>query len=49
MIQSNVIKAAHDFKVKKLLFLGSTLHLSEACASADQGGIFVNRFPGTDK
>lgn len=24
MIQSNVIKAAHDFKVKKLLFLGST-------------------------
>lgn len=24
MIQNNVIKAAHDFKVKKLLFLGST-------------------------
>ncbi|WP_139906284.1 GDP-L-fucose synthase [Clostridium thermarum] len=24
MIQSNIIKAAHDFKVKKLLFLGST-------------------------
>ncbi|EOR28259.1 GDP-fucose synthetase [Clostridium sartagoforme AAU1] len=24
MIQNNVIKAAHDFKIKKLLFLGST-------------------------
>ncbi|GIM33800.1 GDP-L-fucose synthase [Paraclostridium bifermentans] len=24
MIQNNIIKAAHDFKVKKLLFLGST-------------------------
>lgn len=24
MIQNNVIKSAHDFKVKKLLFLGST-------------------------
>ena len=24
MIQNNVIKAAHDFEVKKLLFLGST-------------------------
>lgn len=24
MIQSNIIKASHDFKVKKLLFLGST-------------------------
>ena len=24
MIQNNVIKAAHDYKVKKLLFLGST-------------------------
>ena len=24
MIQNNVIKAAHDFKVTKLLFLGST-------------------------
>lgn len=31
MIQNNVIKASHDFKVKKLLFLGSTCIYPKAC------------------
>lgn len=31
MIQNNVIKCAHDFKVKKLLFLGSTCIYPKAC------------------
>lgn len=32
MIQNNVIKSSHDFKVKKLLFLGSTCIYPKACS-----------------
>jgi len=32
MIQNNVIKAAHDFKVKKLLFLGSSCIYPKMCS-----------------
>ena len=40
-IQCNVIKAAHDFKVRKLLFLGST------CSSASTGTILSAVCPPT--
>ena len=41
MIQNNVIKAAHDYKVKKLLFLGSTCIYPKMASTTDKRRIFT--------
>ena len=49
MMQNNVIKAAHDYKVQKLLFLGSTCIYPKMAASAHEGRLFAFRLFRTDE
>ena len=49
MIEANVIKASHDFNVKKMLFLGSSCIYPKLAPQTAQGGILAGRIPGADQ